>query len=940
MMPEFGRARTGGPSTCARLPDVSVPKSLYILDGHYQIYRAYYAPFAPLTSPKGEPTKGIHVFCATLFNLIRSRRPDYLAMVMDVSDETVFRRDLDPEYKAHREPPPEDFAQQRDRILSIVQAMDVPILRVPKFEADDLMATIVKRLADRDINVFMVSTDKDLEQLITDKAFLYDAAKDVVLDRSAMEEKKGYPPELAVDIQTLTGDSTDNVKGVPGIGPKTAVKLINQYGSAAAVIDHADELTPKMKENLKAFADRLEITRRLVTLRDDVPFDFDLESCRFDGVPVNRIRPIFEELGFTRLTTQLDLFAADREDTSPGAFAAQRPAPTQSQLAFDAPPPTGTDYQLIDSTEKLKILTRELANRNAFAFDTETTGINPVDARIVGISLSWQAGGGCYLPLRAAVGDTLPLNAVVASLKPIFEDPAVLKCGHNLKFDLLVLRQIGIEVRGAHFDTMIASFVLEPMRPSHGLKQLAGEVLDVDMSPISDLIGKGRNQLSIDQVPTSQVCEYASADADCTWRLYQCFAPQVDAGPQRRLFRELEMPLVDVLADMEHNGVALDTDVLAEMSNAIADRLLELTKLIHAEARHPFNIDSTKQLAGVLFDEQGLAVVRKTKTGRSTDADTLEVLAATSTNRIPPLILEYRELAKLKGTYVDTLPEMICRRTGRIHASFHQTGAVTGRLSSSDPNLQNIPVRTETGRGIRRAFVAGKPNHVLLVADYSQIELRVLAHFSGDQALRSAFDQNQDIHAFVAAQVNGIDIGDVTKDQRSAAKAVNFGIIYGQTPFGLAKTLGIPAPEAKAFIDAYFQRYPGIRRFIDQCITEAKQLGYVETIMGRRRPVNELFSRNRQQQEFGKRIAVNTIIQGSAADLIKRAMIDIHAAIKADDRPTRMLIQVHDELVFETPEMHAPTEADMIREKMSTAIPLDVPVVVDIHWGRNWLDAK
>ena len=903
--------------------------TLYILDGHYHIYRAYYAPFAPLTSPTGEPTKAVHVFCGTLFNLIRNRRPDYLAIAMDVSDEAVFRRDIDPDYKANREPPPEDFAPQHDRILSIVEAMEIPILRVPTFEADDLMATIAERLADEDIDVYLVSTDKDLEQLITEKVRLYDAAKDLVIDADGLERTKGYTPAQAVEIQSLTGDNTDNVPGIVGVGVKTAARLISQYGSARAVLDNAGQLTPKLQERVRAFSSQIDVTRRLVTLRRDVPLQFDLDACRFEGVPVERVRPIFKELTFTRLNEQLETLPSQR-GPSQGSEPDLPPARARDRV----------DYCLVDTPRKLASLAKELAGVEALAFDTETTGYNPVGDKLVGLSFSWKAGTGWYIPVRAAVGETVPVEEMVKCLKPIFENPAIRKCGHHIKFDLVVLRQVGIEVRGVSFDTLIASFVLEPLRSSHGLKPLAKEVLGIDMTPISDLIGKGKSQITIDQVDSAKVCEYAAADADCTWQLAEHFEPRIGSSPFRTLFEELEMPLVEVLVDMEHSGVAIDCEILAKMSNDMASRLRNLTEQIHAEAGHRFNIDSTKQLAEVLFDEQGLEVIRKTKTGRSTDAETLTTLAATTTNRIPRLVLEYRELSKLKGTYVDTLPEMINERTGRIHASFHQTGAVTGRLSSSNPNLQNIPVRTEAGRQIRRAFVAGRPDHVLLVADYSQIELRVLAHFSRDQTLRDAFAEGQDIHAFVAAQVNGVDIQHVTKEQRSAAKAVNFGIIYGQTPFGLARSLGIPVPEAKAFIDTYFLRYPGIRMFIDGCIAEARQRGYVETIMGRRRPVEELRSRNRQRVALGERIAVNTVIQGSAADLIKRAMIDIHETVQTERRPARMLIQVHDELVFEVPEKSVETEAEMIRDKMTSAIPLEVPVVVDINWAGNWLEAK
>ena len=906
-------------------------RSLYLIDGHAQIYRSYYAPFRDLTSPSGEPTRATHVFCQSLLNLIRTRQPDYLAMVLDVSDETVFRRDLYPQYKATREPPPEDLPPQADRIVSIVQAMRIPILRQPGFEADDLMATLVERLTEEEVDIFLVSNDKDLEQLLRDTApgrgavRMYDPAKDRVVDVAALLESKGYGPEQAVEIQTLTGDNVDNIPGVKGVGVKTAAKLIGKYGTADAVVEHAAELTPKQCENVLAFAERLPLTRQLVTLRRDVEFEFDLAAAQFEGVRVDAVRPIFMELGFNRLTEQLESFG---EMAGPPSKPAEPARETQA------------DYRLVDTPDALATLAKELARQPVFAFDTETTGLHPVASELVGLSFSWNTGQGCYIPIRSAMGDTLPLSAVVEAIGPVFADESIKKAGQNLKFDLLVLKQVGVEVAGVSFDTMIASFLLDPLRRSHGMNALARELLDYDPIPITDLIGKGKEQITLDEVDPRRVCEYAAEDAEVTWRLYEVLSKQLAGSPFEKLFHETEMPLVEVLVQMEHNGVALATGILAKMSNSMAQRMVELTRAIHGEAGHEFNIDSTKQLANVLFDEQGLPVIRKTKTGRSTDADTLEALTRTTDNAIPRLVLEYRELAKLKGTYVDTLPEMICERTGRIHASFNQTGAVTGRLSSSEPNLQNVPVRTEAGRQIRSAFVAGLVDHTLLVADYSQVELRVLAHFCQDDNLLAAFREGRDIHAFVAAQVNGVPIDQVTKEQRGRAKAVNFGIIYGQTAFGLSRALDISRSDAESFIAEYFLRYPKIRLFIDECIARARRTGYAETILGRRRPIDDLSSRNRQRVAFGERIAVNTVIQGSAADLIKRAMIDIHRAIRSGELQSRMLLQVHDELVFETPVSRVQEETKVIRRLMTTSLKLDVPIAVDIAHGPNWLESK
>ncbi len=908
-------------------------ESFYIIDGHAQIYRSYYAPFRPLTSPAGEPTRATHVFCSSLFNLIRSRRPDYLAMVLDVSDRTVFRCDVYPDYKANREPPPEDLPPQADRIISIVQAMGIPVFRKEGFEADDLMATMVERLAAEDLHVYLVSRDKDLDQLLSDRVNLFDPFKNEVIDADRLLKTKGFTPGQAVDVQTLTGDNTDNIPGVAGIGVKTAVKLIGRYGSAEGVLAHADDLTPKQRENVLAFADQLPVTRQLVTLRRDVAFDFDRSACRFAGIDVASVRPMFAELGFNRLIEQLTELGPGDEAPPPHGDAAVASGGT-------APPDGAVGYELVDTIDGLRRLAEDMARQPAFAFDTETTGLNPVSADLVGMSVSWQSGRASYVPVRAAMGHTIPLADVVQVLGPVFADPTVKKVGQNVKYDWIVLKQAGFEVRGIYFDTMIASALLDPTRPSHGLDPLAKELFGHTMIPIKDLIGTGRNQITIDQVDAARVCEYACEDADYTWRIKEVLEPQMADRPVRRLFYETEMPLVEVLVHMECNGIALDTDRLAAMSTELAARMTDLAGAIEEAAGHPFNIDSTRQLAVVLFDEQGLKPVRRTKTGRSTDAATLETLRAQYDNPIPGLVLEYRELAKLKGTYVDPLPGMIVPATGRIHTSFHQTGAITGRLSSSDPNLQNIPARTEIGRRIRAAFVAGQPDHVLLTADYSQIELRVLAHFCKDPALLEAFNTGQDIHTFVAAQINGVTVDAVTREQRGAAKAVNFGIVYGQTPFGLSKALGIPVSEARTFIDMYFMRYPGIRCFIDETIAEAGRRGYVETLLGRRRYVPELTSRNSQQRALGERIAVNTVIQGSAADLIKRAMIDIHQALSGGGHRSRLLIQVHDELVFETPRDDAESEAEMIRAKMTGALPLDVPVTVDLNWGSNWAESK
>ncbi|MCO6437340.1 MAG: DNA polymerase I [Phycisphaerae bacterium] len=921
-------------------------QSLYIIDGHAQIYRAFYAPFRELTSPAGEPTRATFVFCQMLFNILRNKRPDYLCMVMDVSDETVFRRDIYPEYKANREPPPEALPVQADRIVSIVRALDIPLYTLPGFEADDLIATICEQTRGRDLDVYIVSKDKDLEQLLSDRVRLYDANADTTIDAAGLLASKGYPPQLAVEVQCLAGDTVDNIPGVDGVGVKTAAKLVQRYGSARAVVEHADELTPKQSERVRAFGPNLEKTRRLVELRRDVQFPFELEACRASRIQVAAVRPIFAELAFGRLTEALDALdpnaslypAGEPALPSPTSADAGTTAATIATVSAPGAPPG--NYVLVDTPESFARFVGELAAQREFAFDTETTSTQPVDAALVGLSFAWHSGKAWFLPVRAGGGGVLPEAEVVAVLKPVFENPQIRKSGQNIKFDALVLRALGIHVAGIAFDTMIAAFLLDPSRRSFSLDGLVRAHFQHEMIPITDLIGKGRDQLTMDMIDTQRLCTYAAEDADFTWRLKEVFEPQIAGSHVEKLFHEVEMPLVDVLTAMEFNGIALDTKLLAELSRDMGDRLFALQRDIHRAAGREFNVDSTKQLAEVLFDDQGLKVQRRTKTGRSTDADTLTALAAASDNPIPRLVLEYRELAKLRSTYVETLPKMVSKRTGRIHTSFHQTGAITGRLSSSDPNLQNIPIRTETGRQIRRAFIAGSPEQLILTIDYSQIELRLLAHFCEDRNLITAFEQGQDIHRAVAAQVNGVTPEAVTSEQRARAKAVNFGIVYGQTAFGLARGLGISQTEARDFINRYFQRYPGIRSFIDHCVDEARSKGYAETLFGRRRPIPELHSRNRGQVSLGERLAVNTVVQGSAADLIKKAMIDVDRALRGGESRAKMLLQVHDELVFETPRASVEQDAALIRGLMESAVPLRVPLLADAAWGDNWAEGK
>lgn len=947
-------------------------RTLYLIDGHAQIFRAYYAPFRNLTSPSGEPTRATFVFFQMLINLIRDRRPDAVIMTLDTSDKTVFRREHDADYKAHRDETPEDLGVQIDRIVSILEALGMPILRVPGFEADDIIATVARQVSD-DWQVFIVSRDKDLDQLLAPRVSLFDPLRDEVVTHEQLLGLKGWSPQQAIDAQTLIGDAVDNIRGAAGVGPKTAAKLLQKYNTLDDIFAHAEEQTPKLRDALKELAGRVETVRKLVTLRTDVPLQYDLAAAESGKLDWRRAAAIFNELGLRRLVERLPVAAEilaesptpprAKADAPAGLFsnlpaASAAPAePTEAtQEASESPDAAerhypadllarlrqadGGRYRLIESMKELETLVAALRQEAAFAIDTETTGLSAIESDLIGISLAWQPGAGYYLPLQTALGTPLSRSAVQALLNPLLSDSQRLKVGHNLKYDLLTLRQAGFEVAGPFFDTLIAGFIIEPQPGSLKLDNLVQRLLKHTMIPITDLIGKGSDQLRLDQVPLAHVAEYAGEDADYTWRLYELFRPVLDGSDLADLFYRTEMPLVSVLVEMESNGIQLDADYLRELGVKMRARCAEIVDNVCRLAGTRFNLDSPKQLAEVLFDKLGFRVVRMTRTTRSTDAETLSTLASETNNPILTLLLEYRETQKLLGTYVEALPKAVSRKTGRIHTSYSQTGAVTGRLSSSDPNLQNIPIRTDAGRGIRRAFVARDAAHLLVSADYSQVELRVLAHFSHDAQLIEAFVRDIDIHTFVAAQVAGVPVEQVSKDMRSRAKAVNFGIIYGQTAFGLSQSTGMSQAEARRFIEDYFRRYPQVRAFIDDTIERARRCGFVKTILGRRRAIPELQSANRGLRSQGERLAVNTIIQGSAADLIKLAMIELDRRIRSEKLPLKMLLQVHDELVFELPRNRAREMCEIIQTCMESALPLSVPLKVDLGQGDNWLEAK
>ncbi len=906
-------------------------KKLYIIDGHAHIYAAFYAPMRPLTSPSGEPTKASYIFASAMLGLIQNQKPDMLVVTMD-SKEPSFRKEIYPDYKAHRPPMPDDMPVQIKQIEKILEAMNIPVLRIGGFEADDLIGTLAKEGAQKGDDVYICSRDKDMLQLLSEHVFIYDMKNDKRTDPASMKENMGLAPEQFVDVLALQGDTADNVPGVPDVGPKTAIQWIQKYGSLDNLYEHSDEITGKRGESLRSCKEQAYLSKKLVIIDCDVPLKTDYKDFVLKDPDKAKLAEVFSELGFNRLLKQLDLPGIAADDKGAGAVK-----------KGDGPDSVKTvkhDYRLIDTNEKFDEFLAELKKQKIFAVDTETTSINAMRAELVGMSFSWQKHKAYYLAIRASLGSQhLDMTTVRQKLSPILADEKIKKLGQNIKYDMLVLANAGMPLKGVYFDTMVASYCMADYRRSNSMDAMALDFLDYECVPLSALIGKGKNQLTFDMVDTTTAAEYAAEDADITLQLYEYLKQQLDKEPTiKKLFEDVEMPLVPVLAQMELNGVSLDVQLLKKMSVELADTLGEVTEKVYSYAGRVFNIASPKQLAEILFDHLGLKSLRTGKASRSTDAGVLEQLR--DQHDIIELVLEYRTLSKLQNTYVDKLGALINPKTQRVHASFNQTITTTGRLSSSNPNLQNIPIRTELGRKIRSAFVPAKKTEIILSADYSQIELRLLAHFSKDKALLEAFAEDQDIHSFVASQVYGVPLADVTSEMRSHSKAVNFGIIYGQGAFGLARSIGVSVAEAKKFIEDYFARYSSIRKFMDEVIADTKKTGYAETILGRRRRIADISSKNGNKRSQAERFAINTVIQGSAADLIKVAMINIQKKIDTENLPVKMILQIHDELVFELPGSEAKQHTKWISKEMTTAMTLDVPLKVDVSTGSTWLEDK
>ena len=891
-------------------------KRLFLIDGSALAYRSYFAFIRnPLINSKGENTSAVFGFTNSILKILREENPDFIAVVFDTKAPT-FRHEMFKDYKSTRAKMPSEMSEQLPRIREVAKSMNLPILEVEGFEADDLMGTLARKAKEKGLKVILVTGDKDFLQLVDEDVKVLNPRRGgeepELLDRAGVEKKLGVPPEKVTEFLALMGDTSDNVPGVPGVGEKTALELIREFGSLENVLKSAELVKRKnVQKGLKEHADLARLSKRLVTIDTNVPFELELSRLKREDFDLPRLKELFKELEFTKLLQEIS--GMEKEEK--------------------------VNYRIIKSEKELEKLISKLKKIGEFALDTETTNLNPIDAELVGISFSCKEKEAYYVPVgHTDTTSNLDLALVTENLKEILEDESIKKVGHNLKYDLEVLRRYEIELKGIGFDTMVASYLLNPSFRQHNLNYLALEHLDHKMIPISDLIGSGKKQKNFAQVPVDDACNYSCEDVDFTLRLKEIFGPKLSLLSLEKLFFEVELPLIEVLAEMEMVGVSIDVAHLQKLSKQSENQLEKLSLRIYDLAGKKFNINSPQQLSQVLFEDLKLPSVRKTakRTGLSTDTGVLETLA--KEHPLPGILLEYRQLSKLKSTYIDALPRLVNRRTKRIHTSFNQTVTATGRLSSSDPNLQNIPIKTDLGKQIRKAFIPGDKNFRILSADYSQVELRILAHFSGDHTLLNSFKKGEDIHNRTASEVFGVRIDRVTPEERAIAKTTNFAIIYGVSAYGLSQQTNMTVQEAAMFIDVYFKRYPRVKSYIDEMIELARKQGFVTTLLGRRRYIPEIGSSNRQKREFAERTAINTPIQGSAADLIKVVMIDI--AKKLKDKKSKMILQVHDELVFEVHKDELVFVKEMVKDKMENTVDLEVPIKVDINVGENWLEAK
>jgi len=897
-------------------------KLLVLVDGSYYLFRAYHA-LPSFTNAKGEPTGAIYGIINMLRKLLNDFKPYYFAVVFDAKGKN-FRNDLYPEYKAHRPPMPDELACQIQPVHDIIRSFGLPLLMIDGVEADDVIGTLAKQAEAKGIDTIISSGDKDLAQLVNDHIRMFNAMNNGVLDRDGVKGKYGVPPEQIIDYLILTGDSVDNIPGVPKVGPKTAAKWLNEHGSLEQIVARAEEFKGKVGEYLRNSIQQFPLTRKLVTLKCDVTLDIKPEEL-VPSPPDNKaLRQHFSQWEFRSLIKELEKSAASDK-------------PAESPVANN----NGCVYETVFTRPELDAWLQKLNSATLFAFDTETTSLNYSEAEIVGVSFAIDTKRAAYVPLAhdyEGAPEQLDRDQVMQQLRPLLEDNNKHKLGHNLKYDMNVLANHGIDLQGCQHDSMLESYVLDSTATRHDMDSLALKYLGRTTIHYEDVAGKGEKQIPFNKVPVDAAATYAAEDAEVTLKLHQQLWPRLLESKQlQKLYAELEIPLLSVLSRMERHGVMVDADMLTEQSRQITLKMEEIEERVYREAGASFNIGSPKQIQHILYEKLGMPVLAKTPKGQpSTSESVMEELALD--HALPRLILDYRGLSKLKSTYTEKLPDQISSKTGRVHTSYHQAVAATGRLSSSDPNLQNIPVRTEEGRRIRKAFIAPE-GCSLLAADYSQIELRIMAHLSGDQGLLDAFSRGEDVHKMTAAEVFGTRAEKVTPEQRRAAKAINFGLIYGMSAFGLAKQLGINRNQAKDYIDLYFERYPGVRLYMDQTREVAREQGYVETIFNRRLYLPEINSRNAALRQYAERTAINAPMQGSAADIIKRAMITVDEWLLKNKISAKLIMQVHDELVLEVSESDVAEARKEVRRLMTGAAQLLVPLVVDIGTGKNWDEA-
>ncbi len=943
---------------------MSAPRKLVLIDGHALLYRAYHALPATMVTASGESTNAIFGFLSTLLKVLAEEKPDHVIVCFDRG--TTFRHERYPGYKAHRAKMPDDLRPQVRRTEEVLQALGIPTYTHEGFEADDLIGTLARQATEAGLQTLIVTGDADALQLVDEHVHVLVPGKrysePVHYDPAAVRERYGFDPRQLIDYKALKGDPSDNIPGVTGIGEKTALELVQRYGSLEEVYAHLEEIAPRYRKALEECREQARLSKELATIVTTVPVKLDL-ARRFGDYDREAVIKLFRELEFRSLLTR---FLGQPAEAPPAPSGAARQLPLFGEGPAAEAPAAPAGYAIVQDLPALEAMLAALG-RGPFSFDTETTAVQPLEAELVGLSCGAAGGRAWYIPLHHRAPDgtrlpgQLPWEQVRDRLAPLLGDAAVPKIAHHAKFDTLVLSEHGLEVRGVDFDTMIAGHLVSTRselteegegpagysptartRSSVSLKGLAFQYLGVQMREIGELLGKGKAQRTFDYVPIAEAGPYSCADADMTYRLRDVLAPMLEEKGMVALFRDIEMPLTEVLREMERVGIALDTAFLQEMSRSLQEALRQLEETIYRAAGRQFNVNSTQQLGQVLFQELGLptgASYRLKSGGYSTAGDVLERLQAQTHHPIVEALLKQRELGKLKSTYVDALPLLVNRRTGRLHTSFHQTITSTGRLSSSDPNLQNIPIRTEEGRKIRRAFVA-EPGWVLLSADYSQVELRILAHLSGDPGLLEAFANGEDIHASTAETLFGVPHEQVTPDQRRVAKTVNFGLMYGMSEYGLAARLGIEQEAAARFIATYFGRYAAVKRYFEETLRLGRERGYVATALGRRRYIPELRSQNRNVSSAAEREAINMPIQGTAADIIKIAMVRLYRALQERGLRSRMLLQVHDELVLEVPQGEVDVTVPLVKECMEKAYPLDAPLVVEAHTGATWGDLK